>query len=330
MILTHYAPFRRPAGAAQLANSFRNGAAHPLLIISQTRMKRFLLPMIVAIGAGIDASAAAPALAIEPAVQITFDTRPSLYYQLESASSNGIPMLWIPVGSPLRGFGKPQSQTVLTSAAWHQFFRTQEYDLTNNLIAHYPLDGNGAELTGFSANSSQSRGYGTNRFGIPNRAGLLWAIGTSGPYSLPISVGGNGSRIGTNDLTISFWFSNPGFTWSYPGLFALSGPREIRVISEDYSTLKVIGTSNTVSFVSRPLEWVPGRWHHIQLVCQNNVNKLYRDGVFLGQGLATPPNGLASSWTLGVGPGYGSADEIRVFSRALSEEELSILFRLED
>jgi len=299
-----------------------------LITLSNKPMNRFLIAFGLAALAlhAETAPAPAPPVSIQPAVQVTFETRTNLYYQLETVSELS-PNSWNTIGPPLRGNGQPLNQTVLTSPAVKQFFRTQEYDLTNGLFAYYPFNGDRADATKTSGSIPTSLPLTTNRFGATNSAVQLWQLW----YPATATATLNASAAGTNDLTISFWFTNPGTNAPQQLLF-FRGSREFQITQAEpkSNALQLLNTNYVVSFVTKPVQWTTNRWYHLQLICKENTFKLYRDLDLLGQGPATPPIGLHPNPSVSTGPPFGGADEIRLHNRALTDDERSILYRLEE
>lgn len=293
-------------------------------------MKRSILIAFLLIPAlGVDLRGQAPPLTIQHAVQVSFETSPNRYYQLEAAKQVA-PTSWATVGPVRLGKGFPLSETVLVSPSAQQLFRTHEYDLTNGLFAYYPLDGSRNDETGISYPiANLTLAYTTNRFGITNRAARL---DDGGRYPAQATAILNRNIAGTNDLTISFWFANP--RPSAPArLISMNGSRMLLLVSSSSSTnalqLKV-ATDTTIAFVTKDVGWVARRWYHALLVCSNNVYRFYRDAELLGEGAAVTPPITNEQLYCTIGPDFGVADEARFYNRALTDDEREAICRLEE
>src|SRR5205809_5407888 len=78
--------------------------------------------------------------------------------------------------------------------------------------------------------------------------------------------------------------------------------------------------------VASPLAYNDGTWHHAAGILRSGLAELYVDGVLVGQSITNPIASVRTSLQTVVGhvasDFFGDIDEIRVFSRALSVEEI--------
>jgi hypothetical protein len=266
-------------------------------------------------------------LSIEPAVQVMFDTTTNRFYQVEAASSVA-PDQWLPVGPTHWGRGAPLMQSV-PNALWpHAFFRTREFDLTNKLVAYFPMDGVVAKDRGGFNQKLYVTDFMPNRFGAANHAGLN-VVNSLNPSGIFATLSRFGE--GTNDFTISVWVM---------GTFATATTANFGRIFTMAHGLFLYGTNNTIRFgpsdvtkpliVSGPAQFESNRWHNAQLVRSNSIFALYWDGNFLGDSGVTRI-GFGDYFDVELGPkAGGGADEARFYNRALSPDELGALYRLAD
>lgn len=280
---------------------------------------RFLAFTVVVAVAG--SVAAAPALTIQPAVAVSFDGSRDRLYQVE-ATSNAESPAWTAVGSSHIGKGKPVTQTILTSATAYQFFRTQEYNLTNQLVAFFPFDGTAVDES-VGRNRVWASFYYVDRFGEANRAALLGAISTVHTAEAIVK----GFAPSTNDFTISLWVAGHRFVG--PPERVLTSSTQLALIRADSNSLELYIGKNTVALaVSPPLEWEATRWYCFKVVRASSVFKVYRDDELVTSGSSSFAYDERVAWNLKFGPRYGGVDEVRLYNRALSPDELAALSRV--
>lgn len=271
----------------------------------------------------------APPLGIQGAVEVKFGTSNNRIYQLEGASPAAIDV-WKPVAPAKWGRGKTVTNVVPIAAGSQLIFRTKEYDLTNGLAYYFPLDG-------FYAIGETPiiyvAGYGTSRFGTPRRA----AVQSRWDYNSATSTTVREFAVGTDDFTISSWVMSQDSPHVFGRVFG-DVPRsatstnvfQLSLVAADSGAIELyFGGTAVPIFVTQPLGWEQDRWYFFQLVRQGNVFRIYRDTELVGEFVSAVPNNQ-HSLTIFIGPETGAVDDVRFYKRALSEDEIGVLFRLEE
>ena len=151
----------------------------------------------------------------------------------------------------------------------------------------------------------------------------------------PFTLRAQLSRV-SNDFTLSLWVCTaaaeaPSSIFSVHqtvegprGLYLTAGPGGMNI------QLTVGGADRSLALASQNLQWHANQWYNIQLTCAGDTFALYRDGQKIGEGATSEPMMRAASWYSDFGAQYGLADEIRFYNRALTQEELSAVARLEE
>lgn len=222
--------------------------------------------------------------------------------------------------------------------------QSDEQWLTQGLVAFYPLDGNAADASGNGNNAMPRATTPTaDRFGKANSA--LGFDGVKSYVEIP-----NGSAFKSRAFTISLWFNAAQF----PGNTALTEAEFL--VSKGQNNFELhLGAPGGQSGASgirflprmgRGAHWdTPSaayelnRWHHLAVTYDAAARAVgaFVDGRVMrlsGPGLAppTPDNdanarlGMRSDGTLGF---RGKLDDIRIYNRALSGEEVKRLFAYE-
>jgi len=208
-------------------------------------------------------------------------------------------------------------------------------DLLVGLQAYYPFNGN--------ANDESGNG----NHGTPDGAGLVVDRhgDLTGAYDFDglddhIDVPNAASLNGMTEMTLSSWIkttsdgvilakgnSTAGGQWQYSQTVALGSGRVIAFYFAGAAHLSAVGSANVDD----------GEWHSVISTIKNNVEaKTYVDGVLVGTG--TPS---IFSWNLSDttplviggrndGTQYfdGQIDDIRIYDRILSQNEINILAEL--
>jgi hypothetical protein len=275
----------------------------------------------------------APPLEIQSAVEVKIGTSNNRIYQIEAASPGA--NVWRPVGPAKWGRGMTVTNVVPISVGSQLIFQSREYDLTNGLAFYFPLDGppdpdSAVKLYAFI--------HYPSRFGTPNHAaGHVPSFYSDFPIT---SAGIYGFAQGTNDFSISIWGSTgvPGAWRDSEHVFgrifsaySLTNTFQLALIATDSGAIELyFGGAADPILVTRPIVWIPKRWYCFQLVRKANVFRIYRDTELAGEVYSEIPNKQVSFNPFTMGPEFGSIDEVRLYNRALSNDELGVLFRLEE
>jgi hypothetical protein len=139
----------------------------------------------------------------------------------------------------------------------------------------------------------------------------------------------------TNDFSISIWVLSEDSPYVFGRVFSagVAAPANLlhfALIAADTGSLELyFGATELPILTTQPLLWEHGRWYCFQLVRKANVFQIYRDVELVGEVSSTTANNQVSL-TMFMGPETGSVDEVRFYNRALSTDELGVLFRLEE
>ncbi|NJM56029.1 MAG: LamG domain-containing protein [Verrucomicrobiae bacterium] len=271
-------------------------------------------------------------LEIFPAFELRFDTEPGSTYQLQSSTNL---TTWTNATDAINGDGMAARHLVSTLDNPLQTFRVLIAG-GEGLAAHFPLNGSGADSTTNANNGTLMTPVATtNRFGAESSA--LSFNGGSDRVVVPSSGGLNFS----NAFSFSVWVK-----------FESGGNLNPRVFhgGTDFSgyQLYTIGTGSSRQFdflVNIPgIGWTgPSSsfrsadvWHHIAGTFDGTEVKLFVNGVPDGTAAANGSMAIEDTMlALGriasqdAGHWLGEIDELRLYSRVLSAEEIAVLFQLQ-
>ena len=208
-------------------------------------------------------------------------------------------------------------------------------DLTSNLIAHYPLDGNASDVSGNNLHGNVSGAIPTqDRFGQSGMA--YWFDGVDDF----IRVNHTSVLNLSPNLTLSIWFahgnqtprkyedlimkgnSSFGFQYSANGdriLFQMRGGGSYKMVIPDSMSL-----SNQT-------------WYHLVGTRDTAVQSLYLNGVLLKQNhwagnFSNNTNDLLFGYKIASDNNwyFGALDNTRLYNRALNGNEVLALYNLEN
>lgn len=221
-----------------------------------------------------------------------------------------------------------------------------QVDLNRGLIAYYPFNGNSDDVSGKGNHGSLQNGVQltTDRFGVPNSAYLFDGIDDyiRIPYSSELNP--------TNAMSIALYF-NPyqntvqtligkisyaqgigtqfqlamGFN-QFPGVLYGLNPPGIGCAGQISLNSSYVSTG-----ASTP---VLNQWHCVVATFENGVQKIYLDGVLKQTGNAgfnslnqcsNSDIQIGSWWTLDKQQFKGKIDDIRLYNKALSQDEVNAL-----
>ena len=218
---------------------------------------------------------------------------------------------------------------------------TQTLDIIgdNSCIACYPLDGNANDLSGnYNGTWSGTEAYDTGRFG---QAAL------SNDYSNELKADLN---LVVSEYTISYWV----YLYEYNSEGENAGALCIDDDNGDMEMQYFFSTSETSpsrglmgNFFGTPVDTrgstknIPlNQWTHVVIsVSRTNIN-IFRDGSLLENILYTPKNSTGILSTIGMFYGVlysgdtrntdhmkGLIDQVRIFNRALTDDEVQLLYK---
>jgi len=196
------------------------------------------------------------------------------------------------------------------------------------LVALYTFDGNARDTSGnrFDGTVSGTATYGA---GVSGQAIVL-----NGANSF-VSVTGVGIT-GAASRTISGWAkaSRLGIT-AWTNVFGFTGPSA----SNNHFDIAAVGDSGTTSTLGyyglhrynweRDIIPIDLEWHHLAATYDGTTARWYGDGMFVGSA-AVPPADVLTPGAVNMGKRQdntnffpGSLDEVRIYNRALSAEEIA-------
>ncbi len=210
--------------------------------------------------------------------------------------------------------------------------------LDDGLVAHYPFDGNATDTSGLSPNGTLVGPTSTtDRNGNPDSALFFDGIDDYIIVSHSDSL-----NLNSNGFAVSFFIQiDPNQVDETSSIFdkfssldcagyTASGWSLKGHLSSNLSITYGDGANNIgVTGPAVPSE----QWHHVIGMVDNNTFSFFIDGQLLSsQNLYTPPTGntfplLIGKWACDNRRFFfhGAIDDIRIYNRALTDEEISIL-----
>ena len=193
----------------------------------------------------------------------------------------------------------------------------------DGLVAHWPLDGNASDASG-NGNHGMTRGVTptADRFGKAN--GAYHFDGTSSFICIPNSP----SLDITGNITMSAWvklasadsvvsvIDKCGSSWRFQ-IYAARGEAEIGA---------------TQTFIYFDCAFPVEKWCHVAATCDGRMARLYLDGALIGQSERSFGfNRSSANVYIGSDPFVdceyynGDMDDLRIYNRALSADEVQAL-----
>jgi trimeric autotransporter adhesin len=216
---------------------------------------------------------------------------------------------------------------LLTIAFIFLFLKNEIYSQapTNGLIAYYPFIGNANDASGNGRNGVLSGGVtsATDRFGNPNQAYAF--NGSNGS----IDVNNWNILTGNSPRTMMVWFKMtlPNTIRQYFlawGPYGNSASSVIGAFSDGRYHIGFMGYANDL-WVINQFQYYDNQWHLIAVTFDGNNLSIYLDGVF-ATSKTTTLNTSSTKLTIGnrLGTDFfnGSLDDIRIYNRALTTNEI--------
>lgn len=208
---------------------------------------------------------------------------------------------------------------------------------TDGLIAYYPFDEQAEDMSGngldgqfcggiYMTNSRKGNGYACGFTGISNTYVLI-------PYSKLLKL---------DSFTINVWAYNLNSSRGDGTLVQRGHINNSGAFWLGFNYLIITdsgGTNYRVPLYSDDEDKKPTSkvWHMFTLTVEGNTIALYLDGTIMRRGgmQATFKSNITDDLHLGVSdysestaaPFYGYLDDIRIYGRALSEEEIQVLLK---
>jgi hypothetical protein len=242
------------------------------------------------------------------------------------------------------GIGYTSVPTVIISAPVQVEQMAKVAFLTNDLLAYFPFDGNANDATanGVDLTSSNAR-QTVDRFGRANATYLfepdqLAYLGSRREITFPSNA----------PMTISLWFrydERERIPNREESLLAITDPASDKqslhvVVETETSTLNVdflngLSAGRFVSYEDGPVKLRDGRWHHFSFALDGVRLKATFDGKAVVWARRPNPgftfSAIKGKIYVGGFRGYfnGLIDDLRIYRRALSEQETQHLYRIE-
>ncbi len=254
------------------------------------------------------------------------------------------------VAGALLGAGYYLRDSALAATYINKYLDNQ---LESGLVGHWTFDGDKMNLSSSTAEILDSSGYGNN--GNWMNHSTTTTIGKMGQalqfdgIDDYINIGNPESINPTNEMSISVWVKTSGTAvkcivckWSSLGSYNDTQSYAVYMLTDG----RVVWAVNATNGNDNPLTGViainNGVWHHIVVTAQNGTNnqKIYIDGVFDAQttpgdtiiDTTTDPLRIGGGSEEGIEPGpykwNGSLDDVRIYNRALSQKEITRLYKL--
>ena len=252
--------------------------------------------------------------------------------------------------------GNGNNGTIQGTGAWSSIVASQN-SLTNGLVAYYPFNGNANDASGNGSNGvGFDVSYAQNRFGVAGAAASF-----NGSSSFAYVTNFFSSQ--PTQITYSIWFQTANRVTVTNAQFYLAGatgyvldlgwdcgvglnnpnplPDNGPVIGayNGFGMYKYVDWANYYYCDITNFVFTSDQWHHVVAVYSGSAMSLYLDGSFRNtiqhpsstQGLHSLEIG-AHSWGNGSGIGdqySGLIDDVRVYFRALSSNEVQQLYAYE-
>ncbi|HEY5536713.1 MAG TPA: OmpA family protein [Ignavibacteria bacterium] len=234
---------------------------------------------------------------------------------------------------------------IISSLAYSQ-------NLDSGLVAYFPFDGNANDISGLNNNGTEYMGGITFQEGLKGKCAKFGGINNPGH----IKVANSTSLNVKSTISISLWFrvDNPDGTDGYGNYISTNGGQCLFAKSHDahgyFAKIGCdgknklnIGFANAVSWLNNDIElnntiedYKIRTWKHIVFVITKTKAKCYIDGKLNTlKSLDNYSFESANSQDLYFGkysdkwyPFNGALDEVRIYSRALIDTEIQMLYQL--
>jgi len=203
---------------------------------------------------------------------------------------------------------------------------------SDGLVAYYPLDGDTLDASGNGHHGTAVGGPAV----VAGPAGLGTAL-TFTPAAGDdwVECGTWDPSEGTGQLSVSLWMNWNGVSGEYMGLI---GKRDTWAADDMMWHIEATQADGAVNVGREPGPFIYGYgvpeigvWEHVAFAFDGDEIKVYRDGAEVGSGafsFGTDPESMIVFGCCEAGGGNpfnGALDEIRLYNRALSAEEVAWL-----
>jgi hypothetical protein len=231
---------------------------------------------------------------------------------------------------------------LLTAASSGTPVATSQVFLTNGLVCYYPFNGNANDAVGTNNGTVVGATLTTDRFGLTNHAYLF--DGTAAYIQFPDTglPGGNAPR------TVSLWLKatslgSPSPTVTYPFSYGADAPPNVTPSDAFYAILNGLNPNAPFIAVGKSgggdtPQWnglATNVWFQLAITYADSLAKIYINGHNVAQGPRSYGTTLTGNFYLGkyladLPPAfYGAINDVRIYNRALSPDDLSQLYTFE-
>ncbi len=204
--------------------------------------------------------------------------------------------------------------------------------LTNGLVAYYPFDGNGIDASGNGNNANLTTGtFIADRFGVPMHA-IDFSVpesGVAGAITTKLQSPGN-------LFSLALWFKasrgNGGQLISFgdsPDGHNAQSDRNIEInASTGQLDFYIYDSGLAVYLTTTNAAVIDGQWHSAVVTLSPSGMALYLDG---GLAATNPSETRAQNYSgyWQIGNIVASIDEVRIYNRLLSAQEIAMLYGFE-
>jgi hypothetical protein len=219
------------------------------------------------------------------------------------------------------------------------------YVPTNGLVGWWPFNGNANDESGngnngvvYGATLTSDRLGNTNKSysfsSVPNRIEIGNTLSPSTQIGSPNSSWSASAWINKNNSTGTLAISD------YNSIAGNTNPGEndmtMAIHLQVYQNYANVGLrSNNVDYNVSGGQVSNSQWHHIAFTADNGILKLYFDGSIVGQTIYISSSNFyeapfyrigASMWNGNYGPSTGIIDEVGIWNRALTQQEITALY----
>lgn len=214
---------------------------------------------------------------------------------------------------------------------------------TAGLVAHYRFDGDLTDATGNSTNTGSPVGTPDYACGVVGQSLLL--DGTNDQVRV-ISTTGVNNEFDTEDFSVSFYFKPIGIN----GTQYLLSKRDTACGVENYFFIRYVPLTRTLNVVlnegAQQINLIKvinnqACWQHVAVVREKLRVRLYLNGEFAGDLGASSRVDVSNNGSLLIGGANcratgnettfaGLLDELRIYNRALKEDEVKALYVFPD
>lgn len=257
------------------------------------------------------------------------------------------------LGDPMRTNWNALKSFVITNSPhttdWPMFFRVRGVPtsgLTNGLLAFWPMNGNGNDISG---NSNNVTAYTSMTWTNDRRGNVNAASQFNGSDSY-MSVPDNDKLELTNDFSFAFWIKVPsGYTNNQSFISKHGWPDDTHSWDWAYYNKPAQGYYSEISFVPpydasypRITNVTMGVWNHFAFTFQKTSGQwtFYMNGVLATSGITTNMQIANNARPIGFGhdsdgayPGTvsfpGALDSVRIYNRVLTANDVANIYLID-